>query len=108
MSRTAFISLLALLLAALAPGSSRAMLIQVVISDADIAELRKDAESGDVDAQYQLGFIYSSFCLTCAAPKPDAKEALKWLRLAADKGDADSQAVIGAMYMKAPGLQDPD
>ncbi len=50
-------------------------------------EWRPLAEQGNVNAQYNLGFMYDK---GKGVPKDDA-EAAKWYRLAADQGNADAQ-----------------
>ena len=56
-----------------------------------IAEIRRRAEQGDVDAQFTLGAIYSIGQIMFAnglrvGPESDAAEAAKWYRLAAGQG----------------------
>ncbi len=51
---------------------------------ADFAEWRKKAETGDANAQFNLGVMYDN---GMGVPKDDA-EAAKWYRLAAEQGNA--------------------
>ena len=60
----------------------------------DIEQLRKDAEQGDVIAQYNLGVMYA----TGEGVSQDDKEAVKWLRLAAEQGYSIAQYNLGVMY----------
>lgn len=48
---------------------------------------------GDADAQYNLGRLY----LDGTLGKKDSRQAARWLNLAAEKGHAASQAVLGQM-----------
>ena len=54
------------------------------------------AESGDVDAQLNLGVMYD----TGQGAPLDHREAARWYRLAAEQGDADAQFSLGVMYDK--------
>lgn len=58
------------------------------------------AEQGDVDAQYNLGYLYDR------APDTyqDYEAALKWYTLAAEQGDANAQNNLGVMYEAGKGL----
>lgn len=51
---------------------------------------------GDPDAQYQLGRMY----LEGHGGVKDARQAARWLQLAANKGQYQAQAVLGAMLFK--------
>jgi uncharacterized protein len=51
---------------------------------------------GDPDAQYRLGRLY----LDGVSGTRDAKQAARWLSLAASKGQYEAQAVFGAMLFK--------
>jgi len=52
-----------------------------------IAEFKEDAANGDPAAQWALGYTYS---YGIGVPKDD-KEAAKWIRKAAEQGNADAQ-----------------
>ena len=58
------------------------------------SELQKRALEGDVGAQALLGRIYFD---GLGVPQ-DEREAVKWLRAAADQGDACSQNTLGVMF----------
>jgi len=49
---------------------------------------------GDADAQYNLGRIY----LDGKGVPKDAKQAARWLRLAANKGQYEAQALLGNLF----------
>ena len=61
---------------------------------------RLAAEQGNVDAQYNLGTMYSN---GQGVPQ-DYAQAVKWLRLAAEQGDASAQNSLGLMYGKGEGV----
>ncbi len=69
------------------------------VSD-DIADLMKDAELGDSDAQYNLALMYF---LGEAIPL-DYKEAFRWFRASAVQGNSSAQGSLGAMYRAGLGL----
>ena len=52
------------------------------------------AETGEVLAQHNLGYLY----FNGKGTQVDYKEALKWYRKAADQGFADSQYALGDMF----------
>ena len=62
----------------------------------DITALRKKAEQGDADAQFNLGLRYVS---GEGVPK-NHKEAVKWYRLSAEQGFAKAQCNLGVCYAK--------
>lgn len=53
---------------------------------------------GDANAQYNLARMY----LDGAGVEKDARQAARWLRLAAEKGHAPSQAVLGHLLFTGP------
>ncbi len=61
-----------------------------------VADLRRKAESGNVDAQYQLAKIYD----TGALVDVDRSKALEWYRRAADNGHGHSQLMVGYFYCR--------
>ena len=65
-----------------------------------LAELRRQAEQGDGEAQGRLGAMYSQ---GLGVPEDDT-EAVRWLRLAADQGRADAQFLLGTMYTNGSGV----
>ena len=71
---------------------------------ADFAATKKDAQSGDPVAQYNLGKIYDN---GEGVPEDDA-EAVKWYRLAADQGHAAAQDNLGMMYATGEGVPQDD
>ena len=65
-----------------------------------VADYREAAESGDADAQYNLGWMYDNG----EGVVEDDKEAVKWYQKAADQGDAQAQSNLGFMYEKGQGV----
>jgi TPR repeat protein len=61
---------------------------------------RLAAEQGNVHAQYNLGWMYST---GEGIPKNEA-EAAKWYRLAAEQGLADAQNTLGLDYLYGEGV----
>ena len=78
-----------------------------------IAEIRRRADQGDVDAQFTLGTLYSFGQILFAnggrvGPESDAAEAAKWYRLAAEQGHAIAQNNLGGMYADGRGVPQDD
>lgn len=69
-------------------------------SDEKLSELRSKAEQGDVDSQFNLGYMYEK---GKGVPK-DFKEAAKWYRKAAEQGHAKGQTDLGYMYLCGYGV----
>jgi TPR repeat protein len=67
----------------------------------NVAALRGRADDGDVDAQNQLGSLYSN---GVGGLKPDYAEALRWFRAAADKGFAPAQYNLALAYEAGRGV----
>ena len=65
----------------------------VVASD-KVQKIRRDAEQGDVDAQYNLGDMYYH---GKGVPQ-NYTEAMEWFRLSAEQGFAKAQFALGVMY----------
>ena len=61
---------------------------------------RAFADDGRKDAQYNLGFMYSSG----KGVAQNYVEAANWFRLAADQGHARSQYALGSMYFNGWGV----
>jgi len=66
-----------------------------------IEQYRKDAEQGDVQAQFNLGRMYKEG----RGVEQDYKEAVKWYRKAAEQGDAQAQNSLGLRYEKGQGVE---
>jgi hypothetical protein len=65
----------------------------------ELAQLRANAEKGDLNAQARLGVMYY---WGEGAPM-DWQEAKSWLRKAAERGSMDAQAKLGAMFFLGQG-----
>jgi len=72
-------------------------LARVALCD-DVDALRRRAEGGDVEAQWQLALAYYNG----RGVAPDNGEALRWLREAAEQGHGDAQHHLG--FVSAQGL----
>ena len=71
----------------------------------DLKALLRDAESGDMEAQYRLGGCYSSPVILSEADRAKRKYvvisgflAAKWFRKAALQGHADAQYLLAKCY----------
>ncbi|MCY2953688.1 MAG: tetratricopeptide repeat protein [Planctomycetota bacterium] len=62
-------------------------------------ELRRLADKGDVDAMFNLGWMYAN---GRGVPQ-DGKQAVEWYRKAADLGDAKAMFNLGVMYANGSG-----
>ncbi|MCH8040063.1 MAG: sel1 repeat family protein [Nitrospinae bacterium] len=60
-------------------------------------ELRRLADQGDAQAQFELGFRHAHGY----GVSRDDQEAAKWYRQAADQGDGDAQHALGSCTMRA-------
>jgi TPR repeat protein len=70
-----------------------------LIGDA-IDDLKKKAEQGDANAQFQLGFRYD----LGQGVTQDYKEAVKWYTKAAEQGSSAAQFNLGLMYYDGQGV----
>ena len=66
----------------------------------DVDALRRDAEEGDADAQYNLGVLY----FEGQGVPEDRSETIRWFRLAADQGHAGAQYALGVSYREGEGV----
>jgi hypothetical protein len=67
---------------------------------ADMKTLRKQAEAGDVKAQFNIGSIYENG----SGVRQDYAEAAKWYRKAAERGDARAQYNLGIFHQNGWGV----
>ena len=72
--------------------------------DAGFQEMLRRAESGDAEAQSNLGRKY----LNGDGVAQNYQEAMQWLRLAAEQGDASAQSNLGVMYQRGEGVAQSD
>src|SRR5438445_688560 len=63
-------------------------------------QLRVRAEQGNVDAQFDLGFMYQN---GDGVPK-DSAQAVQWYRRAAEQGYAKAQYNLGLLYRNGDGV----
>jgi hypothetical protein len=59
------------------------------------SDLYKKAEAGDAEAQYSLGFEYT----TSKLGAPNGVQGVKWLTKAAEQGSARAQLYLSALYV---------
>jgi len=62
-----------------------------------------DAESGDLSAQSTLALLFYSG--ESVGIQPDYAKAKKWALIAAARGDAQSQSVLGNLYLEGLGVE---
>ncbi len=70
------------------------------IANEDEPSLEDKAKEGDIEAQFNLGWMYSNG----EGVPLDYNEAVKWYRKAAEQGNADAQYNLGLMYYKGEGV----
>src|SRR3974390_805842 len=63
-------------------------------------QTKAKAEAGDIDAQKQMAKMYAKG----VGVETNFVEAVKWLRKAADKGDAQAQLTLGVFLENGQGL----
>ena len=66
----------------------------------DLNSLKAAAEQGDVDAQFDLGYMYANG----EGVSENGTEAVRWYRMAAEQGDAAAQHNLGLMYDTGEGI----
>lgn len=69
----------------------------------NVETLTAMAESGDVDAQLNLGHLYKYGSFEDGVAK-DLKKSAEWFRRAAEQGDCDGQRYLGWAYAKGKGV----
>jgi TPR repeat protein len=73
----------------------------IASKNAEIADLRKRAETGEVEAQFQLGKILMEGNFL----PDDHKESAVWYEKAAAQGDARAQNNLGFLYLMGLGVR---
>ena len=89
--KLAFLLIALVVLAGFQPGTAKAQ---------DLEQLRKAAEQGDAETQYNLGYMYDK---GEGVPEND-REAVKWFRKAAEQGYALAQYGLALMYANDDGV----
>ena len=72
--------------------------------EADLEKLLTDAESGDAQAQYNLGLSFSDG----GRNAPDYKQAAAWYLKAANQDHAKAQYILGVMFANGRGVPRDD
>ncbi len=67
--------------------------------DTSLQAVRTRAESGDPEAQFELGLAFAS-----TGDRFDCAEAAQWFRKAAEQSHAQAQCSLGLMYLKGQGV----
>ena len=87
-----------------APPAESSRQQQNAASTNDFRSLLQKAQSGDADAQLQIGIMYG----TGLSVSQDLVQAAMWYRRAADQGQAGAQFVLGDAYLFGHGVpRDP-
>jgi hypothetical protein len=79
------------------------MLLTLIASSslsADIKTIRKQAEAGDANAQFNIGSMYENG----SGVRQDYAEAARWYRKAAERGDARAQYNLGILNQNGWGV----
>ena len=76
-----------------------AICFAVMVQAQDFDEVKRKAEKGDVEAQYDLGVMYAEG----QGVAQNYAEAMKWVKKAAKKGNAEAQYKLGWMYAAGKG-----
>lgn len=61
-----------------------------------LSKIQKDAEQGNLQAQYDLGWAYWQ--------RNEPQKALPWLKAAAEHGHADAEYLLGSAYLTGQGV----
>ena len=95
------ISLLAAFAVSVPARAERVELVYATKLPRSFEQLRDAAESGDINAQYELGYAYMG---TYNIPVVDYDQAVRWTRLAAERGHPKAQYNLGVLYYHGLGV----
>jgi TPR repeat protein len=84
----------------MASAGSAAIAINAVPRSKTLDDVRKLADQGDADAQWDMGYRYHN---GQGVPQDDA-QAVRWFQRAAYQGHVNSQATLGAYYWAGRGV----
>ncbi len=73
---------------------------QIIQPAPNVEEIKKEAEKGDPEAQFNLGVLY----INGRGVAKDVIEGIKWYRKAAEQGNARAQVSLGASYYAGSGV----
>src|SRR2546428_12564123 len=93
-------SMLAVVVSACGEPSSPSKREAAPTAEERLAQLQKEADSGDTNAMYKLGVTY----LRGDGVPKDAAKAAEWWQKAAAQGDAEAQRGFGRMYYDGDGV----
>ncbi len=77
---------------------------EVAVAPPNVESIRAKAESGDADAQYNLGKLYAKGL----GVKEDYKQAAKWYQAASDQSHAGALVALGELYEAGQGVPNDD
>ncbi|MEO6421959.1 MAG: tetratricopeptide repeat protein [Candidatus Nitrotoga sp.] len=69
----------------------------------NLAQLKKSAEEGDANSQYELAWMYDTGANYKVLSK-DTRKAAEWYEKAAIQGHAEAQASLGMLYVNGDGV----
>lgn len=93
--------ILAILLSACALLASCHLGCAAMATPEQLAQIEKDAERGDAEAQCLLGILYEDG----NGVRQDYRKAKEWYKKAAEQGHAKAQYFLGGLYYFARGVQ---
>ena len=67
----------------------------IEVIDKKNEDIKKRAEDGDTEAQWQLGVLY----INGTGISVDMREGIKWLKIAADAGSSNAMFFLGSVYL---------
>ena len=70
----------------------------------DVDALIKDAEAGDAEAQFELGYLY----YYGVKVEKDYAKAAEWFTKSAEQGNAYGQCMLGICYLLGTGVEQND
>ena len=72
------------------------------MDNTELEKLKKQAEQGNAEAQFQLGRYYDN--LDEKSGQEDSAKAVKWYRKAAEQGHAEAQCALAECYLYGKGV----
>lgn len=72
------------------------------MDNTELEKLKKQAEQGDAEVQFQLGRYYDN--LDGKSGQEDSAKAVRWYRKAAEQGHAEAQCALAECYLYGKGV----
>jgi TPR repeat protein len=66
--------------------------------------LKKAADAGNAEAQWQVGFLYQTGCFGQGPPPPDLADAVPWYQKSAAQGNAYGEFGLAALLLTGQGV----